>query len=131
MKNNNPNLIVQWAVAIIDFLLMNILIYFILKYDDSIASTVLSKKLLFVIFNFTMLIAQYFYHTIILIRKLHIAKIAENVAKLTATQSLLGFVIIKGFYNYQGLFRTGNCGNFSYREYSERKSQSNRRSHGL
>ena len=91
MKNNNPNLIVQWAVALIDFLLMNVLIYFILKFDDSAASTVLTKKLLVMIFNFTMLIAQYFYHTIILIRKLHIGRVAENVAKLTATQSILGF----------------------------------------
>lgn len=106
MKNNNPNLIVQRAVALIDFLLMNVLIYFILKFDDSAASTVLTKKLLVMIFNFTMLIAQYFYHTIILIRKLHIGRVAENVAKLTATQSILGFIIIIGFFNYQGLFRT-------------------------
>lgn len=44
MKNNNPNLIVQWAVGVIDFLLMNVLIYLLLKFDDSAASTVLTRS---------------------------------------------------------------------------------------
>lgn len=107
MRNHtNSNKLIQQGVAVCDFLLTNILVLAFLyipsiHIDDSLEA---STKVFILTANFGLIIAEYFFHTIIHVRKLKTGDILGQVASLTIMQSGITFFIMKVMGDYGGMF---------------------------
>lgn len=108
MRNHtNSNKLIQQGVAVCDFLLTNILVLAFLyipsiHIDDTLEA---STKVFILTANFSLIIAEYFFHTIIHMRKLKTGDILGQVASLTIMQSGITFFIMKVMGDYDGMFR--------------------------
>lgn len=108
MRNSqNTNYIIQWGVVTCDFLLMNFLFFVLLLLPKQYVpqSIALSPKIFILIANLAMIIAEYFFHTIIHLRKLKMGDVAVRVAKLTFIQAAVTFILIKIMEDYGEMFR--------------------------
>lgn len=107
MRNNqNANQVIQWAVVACDFLLMNLLLYFLILYPIIRVEGELdhSGKIFILIANLAMIVAEYFFHTIIHRRKLKVSQVFVRVAKLSIAQAALAFVLLKFVLTFGGMF---------------------------
>lgn len=106
-SNQNTNYIIQWAVVACDFLLMNLLFFLLLNAPKDTVPHPLtfSTNMLFLIANFSMVIGEYFFHTIIHLRKLRVIDVVKRVGKLTFMQAIISFVLIKLMCNYGEMFK--------------------------
>ena len=105
-NHKNANEFIQQGVAVCDFLLTNMLILAFLYIPELHFADVLKgwDKIFILTANFAFIIAEYFFHTIIHIRKLKIGDIAKRVAWLTATQAAISFLVLKAMGNIGGMF---------------------------
>lgn len=96
-SNQNTNNIIQWAVVTTDFLLMNLLLLaFLFLPEPFVAHHIkISAKLFFLLANFAMIIGEYFYHTIIHLRKVKTTDVMRRVAKLVIVQAIILFILMK------------------------------------
>ena len=105
-NHKNANEFIQQGVAVCDFLLTNMLVLAFLYIPELHFADVLKgwDKIFILTANFAFIIAEYFFHTIIHIRKLKIGDIARRVAWLTATQAAISFFVLKAMGNIGGMF---------------------------
>ncbi|MBR5062833.1 MAG: exopolysaccharide biosynthesis polyprenyl glycosylphosphotransferase [Prevotella sp.] len=106
--NTRGNDIIRVLVILSDFVLLNTLILFLVKYlpsDMVPLYFVNSLKEAMVIANFAMLIAEYSFHTIIVNRKVQFSAILSRALKLTLTQAILMFVGIRLMVDSGRLFQ--------------------------
>lgn len=102
--NTRGNDIIRLLVIVGDFVLLNILVLFLMKYlptDIVPLYFVDSQKEALVIANFAMMLAEYPFHSIIHYRKVRFSSILTRALKLSLTQSILMFVCIR-FLNDSG-----------------------------
>lgn len=102
----NANHIIQWVVVVFDFLLMNLLLMLFLVCPGKYATQSLLQhpKIFFLTANFSLIIAEYFFHTIIHLRKLKAMDVIKRVAKLSFVQAGIAFVLMKIMNDSSGMF---------------------------
>lgn len=108
-KLSGGNWKVRACVVFIDFVIINLLMLFAL-WDDSIQKEIpkffhSATKISVVVMNFSMVIAQYFFHTVIDRRILTAKEVLVNVIKLVICQVILMGVGIRVMSDTGGLFR--------------------------
>lgn len=98
---------VKAAVLLADFLLLNLLFAVLLWLDNDLVPRYFSDntKITVLLMNFTMVIAEYYYHTIIQKRLVGYMEIARNCLKLVLTQSVMMYVALRFMDSYTGFFR--------------------------
>lgn len=105
-KTSGGNDYVRAAVFIFDFILLNVLFLgFVFIFTDRVPPyfDVYTRQSLLVV-NFTMLIAEYFFHTIVQRRLVTVANIAGNTLKLVGTQVVLMFLMVRFLSDGETLF---------------------------
>lgn len=98
---------VKLTVLLTDFLLLNLLFTVLLWLDNDLVPRYFSvnTKISVLLMNFTMVIAEYSYHTIIERRLVGYMEIASNSLKLVLTQSVLMYVALRFMDSRTGFFR--------------------------
>ncbi|MGI6242204.1 MAG: undecaprenyl-phosphate glucose phosphotransferase [Prevotella sp.] len=98
---------VKIAVLAIDFLLLNLLFAALIWLDKDLVPQYFTKytKMSVLVMNFTMVIAELYYHTIVQRRLVGTLEIARNCMKLVLTQSVLMYVLLRLLNNSGGFFR--------------------------
>ncbi len=104
---HNGNSIIQGMVILGDFVVLNIVLgLYILLFPNLIPPVMDVKTRIFVFFcNMAMVIAQYFYYSVIYKRHVTTRQIITRVFKLVLTQTLLAFTFIRLIYNNGGMFK--------------------------
>ena len=105
---SSGNDIIRVIVILGDFVLLSILImafYYLLPQDMLPVYFKSSIKEVLLVLNFSMLIAQYFFHTIIHFRKIRLNVIFLRVLKLTFAQAIIMFVALRIISDGGGLFQ--------------------------
>lgn len=105
---SSGNDIIRVIVILGDFVLLSILImafYYLLPQDMLPVYFKSSIKEVLLVSNFSMLIAQYFFHTIIHFRKIRLNVIFLRVLKLTFAQAIIMFVALRIISDGGGLFQ--------------------------
>lgn len=105
---SSGNDIIRVIVILGDFVLLSILImafYYLLPQDMLPVYFKFSIKEVLLVSNFSMLIAQYFFHTIIHFRKIRLNVIFLRVLKLTFAQAIIMFVALRIISDGGGLFQ--------------------------
>lgn len=105
---SSGNDIIRVIVILGDFVLLSILImafYYLLPQDMLPVYFKSSFKEVLLVSNFSMLIAQYFFHTIIHFRKIRLNVIFLRVLKLTFAQAIIMFVALRIISDGGGLFQ--------------------------
>lgn len=105
---SSGNDIIRVIVILGDFVLLSIIImafYYLLPQDMLPVYFKSSIKEVLLVSNFSMLIAQYFFHTIIHFRKIRLNVIFLRVLKLTFAQAIIMFVAIRIISDGGGLFQ--------------------------
>lgn len=110
MKNNrNGNYVIQWIVVFADFLLMNLLLaLFFIPLNRFLPIPhifISSTKWVFLIANVSMLISEYFFHTIIHLRIISTWQVVRRIACLSVCQGAVFFILVRIMSNSGGLFR--------------------------
>lgn len=109
-KYRNGSDLIQGIVALGDFVLLNIFLYVVFFYAPESWKTFLpevffhSRPTVFIVANFSMLIAQQVYPTIVHIRHVRFQKPMLNVAKLVLVQSVAMFVLLRMISGSGNLF---------------------------
>ncbi len=105
---SSGNDIIRVIVILGDFVSLSILImafYYLLPQDMLPVYFKSSIKEVLLVSNFSMLIAQYFFHTIIHFRKIRLNVIFLRVLKLTFAQAIIMFVALRIISDGGGLFQ--------------------------
>ena len=105
---SSGNDIIRVIVILGDFVLLSIIImafYYLLPQDMLPVYFKSSIKEVLLVSNFSMLIAQYFFHTIIHFRKIRLNVIFLRVLKLTFAQAIIMFVALRIISDGGGLFQ--------------------------
>ncbi|MBQ5982389.1 MAG: exopolysaccharide biosynthesis polyprenyl glycosylphosphotransferase [Prevotella sp.] len=105
---SSGNDIIRVIVILGDFVLLSILImafYYLLPQDMLPVYFKYFIKEVLLVSNFSMLIAQYFFHTIIHFRKIRLNVIFLRVLKLTFAQAIIMFVALRIISDGGGLFQ--------------------------
>lgn len=107
MHRRNGNAIMHGLVVFFDFVILNtVLLLSVFVFKDWIPDFIVEdKRLFFFVGNSAMVIAQYFFSTVILRRYLNIGNVVKQTSCLIATQMGMTFVFIRVFRSTSGLFR--------------------------
>lgn len=107
MKNHNGNTAIRWMVVLGDFILLNTVILLFIKFFPNLIPPVLDVKSRTFIFicNVAMAIAQYYFHSDIDSRHMHLGSFFSKVLKLVVCQTIFSFVFIRFLYNNGGMFK--------------------------
>lgn len=102
----NGNEYVKIGVFVADMVLLNLLMYLIISFWSSCVPPYFhgSTKIIVLVMNFSMLLSEYFFHTIIQQRFLRTIDVWKNVAKLVVTQVVVMFLLIRFISDGGGLF---------------------------
>lgn len=97
---------VRAAIFFSDFALLNaIFIYLVFVYKKGVPEFIDHyTRISWLVMNFMMLIAEFYFHTIIQKRLLRVSEVVLNSMKLVATQVVLMFVVLKLLSNGSGFF---------------------------
>lgn len=106
-NSGNSNQVIQWLVVLADFILLNVILLalFGIFGDTYLAGAAAEKKIVFLVANASMVIAEVWFHTIIHLRKIKIRTVFKRVFNLVTTQAVATFVILKFMSNYPNMFR--------------------------
>ena len=101
------NDLIRIAIIIGDFLLLNLLVYlcleeFVQKTPDYFMD---HNAVVFMVANFAMLVAEYFFNTIAYHRRLSAVDLLRRVFMLSATQSALMFFLLRSISRGGGFFK--------------------------
>jgi putative colanic acid biosynthesis UDP-glucose lipid carrier transferase len=129
---------VEVAVLFTDFLLLNLLFTALLWMDNDLVPKYFSEntRITLLVMNFTMVIAEYYYHTIVQKRLVSYMEIARNCLKLVLTQSVLMYVLLRilnnsgGFFRYMLIFATTFYAVMIVSRIAERWALNKLRAHG-
>ena len=96
-KNNRTNSLIKYAVIVVDFILLNALLYLCSLYYPRIADWTPAKVRLFAItLNLALLMSHYFNSPIIHLRVVSMGDIIQRIVKLVGLTVLIAYVIMKG-----------------------------------
>lgn len=109
MKHNNGTELIKRAVFLSDMVIANILLTVILLACPSILPVGLSVKMIYFIVNAAMLVAQYFFSSIIYLRSVKLGKIFVRTLSLCLTQTACTLVFVHFFTDADKLFNMGLC----------------------
>lgn len=100
---------VRIAIIFFDFLLVNLLFIGFLLYGSKLVPEVFEEnpKIVLMVLNFAMIIAEYYFHTIVQHRLIGYFDIARNVFKLVGTHTILMFGLMRLVTDAHGFFRFG------------------------
>ena len=101
------NDLIRIAIIIGDFLLLNLLVYLCLgQFDDKTPDYFMDHNAVVVmVANFAMLVAEYFFNTIVYHRRLSVIDLLRRVFMLSATQSALMFFLLRSISRGGGFFK--------------------------
>lgn len=101
------NDLIRIAIIIGDFLLLNLLVYLCLEqFDDKTPDYFMDHNAVVVmVANFAMLVAEYFFNTIVYHRRLSAVDLLRRVFMLSATQSALMFFLLRSISRGGGFFK--------------------------
>lgn len=101
------NDLIRIAIIIGDFLLLNLLVYLCLEqFDDKTPDYFMDHNaVVFMVANFAMLVAEYFFNTIAYHRRLSAIDLLRRVFMLSATQSALMFFLLRSISRGGGFFK--------------------------
>ena len=101
------NDLIRIAIIIGDFLLLNLLVYLCLgQFDDKTPDYFMDHNaVVFMVANFAMLVAEYFFNTIAYHRRLSAIDLLRRVFMLSATQSALMFFLLRSISRGGGFFK--------------------------
>jgi putative colanic acid biosynthesis UDP-glucose lipid carrier transferase len=101
------NDLIRIAIIIGDFLLLNLLVYLCLgQFDDKTPDYFMDHNaVVFMVANFAMLVAEYFFNTIAYHRRLSVIDLLRRVFMLSATQSALMFFLLRSISRGGGFFK--------------------------
>ena len=101
------NDLIRIAIIIGDFLLLNLLVYLCLEqFDDKTPDYFMDHNaVVFMVANFAMLVAEYFFNTIVYHRRLSVIDLLRRVFMLSATQSALMFFLLRSISRGGGFFK--------------------------
>lgn len=101
------NDLIRIAIIIGDFLLLNLLVYLCLEqFDDKTPDYFMDHNaVVFMVANFAMLVAEYFFNTIVYHRRLSAVDLLRRVFMLSATQSALMFFLLRSISRGGGFFK--------------------------
>lgn len=101
------NDLIRIAIIIGDFLLLNLLVYLCLEqFDDKTPDYFMDHNaVVFMVANFAMLVAEYFFNTIVYHRRLSAIDLLRRVFMLSATQSALMFFLLRSISRGGGFFK--------------------------
>lgn len=101
------NDLIRIAIIIGDFLLLNLLVFLCLgQFDDKTPDYFMDHNaVVFMVANFAMLVAEYFFNTIAYHRRLSVIDLLRRVFMLSATQSALMFFLLRSISRGGGFFK--------------------------
>lgn len=100
------NKLIKLLVGISDLVIAYAILALYIKYADFTPQLFhTATKMVFMVCTFAMLVAQYFYSTIIHIRRLSFDKALIRTAKLSIVQVILMFLILRILSNSEGYFK--------------------------
>ena len=101
------NDLIRIAIIIGDFLLLNLLVFLCLgQFDDKTPDYFMDHNaVVFMVANFAMLVAEYFFNTIAYHRRLSAIDLLRRVFMLSATQSALMFFLLRSISRGGGFFK--------------------------
>ena len=101
------NDLIRIAIIIGDFLLLNLLVFLCLgQFDDKTPDYFMDHNaVVFMVANFAMLVAEYFFNTIAYHRRLSAVDLLRRVFMLSATQSALMFFLLRSISRGGGFFK--------------------------
>lgn len=101
------NDLIRIAIIVGDFLLLNLLVYLCLEqFDDKTPDYFMDHNaVVFMVANFAMLVAEYFFNTIAYHRRLSVIDLLRRVFMLSATQSALMFFLLRSISRGGGFFK--------------------------
>ena len=101
------NDLIRIAIIIGDFLLLNLLVFLCLgQFDDKTPDYFMDHNaVVFMVANFAMLVAEYFFNTIVYHRRLSVIDLLRRVFMLSATQSALMFFLLRSISRGGGFFK--------------------------
>jgi putative colanic acid biosynthesis UDP-glucose lipid carrier transferase len=96
-RRTSGSQLVKGAIFISDFLLLNLLFFLFEFVWNKFIPQALDQytRITLVVMNFSMLIAEYFFHTIVQRRLVKFSSIASNTFKLVLTQAFITFLVLK------------------------------------
>ena len=105
MSNNyKGNDLVRWLVIIADFAILNIVLILYSVYANKLVPEYFdtATKITFFVANSSLLLSQYFYSTIIHIRKIGFLQVLKRTFLLAFTTTLFFFIFIRAVSNGGG-----------------------------
>lgn len=95
-SNNQSNQIIRWMVIITDFLVLNGLLYLLVRIHPRMEGWTFTELNVFtLVCNFSLLVSEYRFSTLIHMRIVTAAEILQRVVLLTMTQTVTAYVIWK------------------------------------
>ena len=86
----------MWAVILIDFVLLNTVIFVFTKLHENLASWEWSQlRMFYIISNFALLVGEWKFHTLIHQRLVSAADVLRSIFMLTATQMLVAYILMR------------------------------------
>ena len=97
MKNNDQtNKLIKWSVILLDFILLNLLIWLFAKYYPAMMEWTRDKKsIFFLVCNLAMVISEYRFFTVIHRRRTTSTDILKRVMGLTMSHVVLAYLFLK------------------------------------
>ena len=95
-SNNQSNQLIKWAVIGADFIVLNILLWVLIRFTSFMEGwEQMSVKMFVVVSNLSMVISEWWFSTIIHNRMISIGDILKRIFQLTITQAMVFFLIMK------------------------------------
>ncbi len=107
MKSKNGPGLIKTSVFLGDIAVVNVLLAIFLEIYPSMTHTDLSVKFIYLVVNVAMLVAQYFFSTVIYIRDVSLRKILARTFSLVLMQVAVFFVIVRVILNVNGFLDFG------------------------
>ena len=97
MRNNDQtNKLIKWSVILLDFVVMNMLIWLFAKWHPTVLSWTTDKKdIFFLACNLAMVVSEYRFYTVIHMRRVVSSDILRRLICLTVSHSVLAFIVLK------------------------------------
>ena len=110
-NNNQSNKLIKWIVIVGDFVLLNLLLTAFYGFSPLFEGwTGDAMKIFMLLSNFAMALAQMQFSTIIHERVVNAGDILRRVVLLIITQTVVAYLLLKGFDLSADVLRTGHHG---------------------
>ena len=95
-KNNQTNSLIKWFVIILDFVVMNLLIWLFAKWHPAVMAWTSDKKdIFFLACNIALMLSEFRFYTVIHRRRVTSADILKRIIGLTMIHLLVVYLILK------------------------------------